>query len=375
MKAGACDYIPKAVLTPESIARALKGALKSKANKNNHSNIETALVQTERTLNAVVSKSPLILFSINESGIFTLFKGMAMDTIRLSEEEVIGKSVFEIWNKLPVRLKDVKKALLGEEFKQNMEFESRFFEVHYMPSVNKEGVLTGIMGIATDITGHKEQEDELRQQIILSSEAQKMKEQFLANMSHEIRTPIHGIIGITKIILQSKLDKEQSHYLNAIRKSADNLLVIINDILDFSKIEAEKMTFESVCFNLLELINTINELFKARVTDKSVKIITDFDQHLPKLIKGDPVRLSQVINNLMGNAVKFTHKGSVTLKAELIDSTDEKVSISFKVIDSGIGIAEDKLATIFQSFSQAGTDITRKYGGTGLGLSIAKKNC
>lgn len=373
MKAGACDYIPKAVLTPETIARSLKGALKSKASKNNHSNIETALVQTERTLNAVVSKSPLILFSINESGIFTLFKGMAMDTIRLSEEDVIGKSVFEIWNKLPVRLKDVKKALLGEEVKQNMEFEGRFFEVHYMPSVNSEGVLTGIMGIATDITGHKEQEDQLRQQIILSSEAQKMKEQFLANMSHEIRTPIHGIIGITKIVLQSQLDKDQSHYLNAIRKSADNLLVIINDILDFSKIEAEKMTFESVCFNLFDLINTINELFKARVTDKSVKIIADFDQQLPKLLKGDPVRLSQVINNLMGNAVKFTHKGSVTLKTELININDSKASIRFKVIDSGIGIAEDKLATIFDSFSQAGTDITRKYGGTGLGLSIAKK--
>ncbi|HRC15778.1 MAG TPA: ATP-binding protein, partial [Bacteroidia bacterium] len=160
---------------------------------------------------------------------------------------------------------------------------------------------------------------------------------------------------------------------NAIRKSADNLLVIINDILDFSKIEAEKMTFESVCFNLFDLINTINELFKARVTDKSVKIIADFDQQLPKLLKGDPVRLSQVINNLMGNAVKFTHKGSVTLKTELINISDTKASIRFKVIDSGIGIAEDKLATIFDSFSQAGTDITRKYGGTGLGLSIAKK--
>lgn len=373
MKAGAVDYLSKATLSPENIAYALKDALRNKASKSSQSSMESVLLQTERTLSAVVSKSQLILFSINQSGIFTLFKGQAMNTLNLCEDDVLGKSVFEVWSKLPVKLKDVKNALLGQELKENIQFEGRFFEVHYIPSFNHDGMLSGVMGIATDITGHKEQEDELRQQVIISSETQKMKEQFLANMSHEIRTPIHGILGITNILQQSHLDKEQTHYLNAIKKSADNLLVIINDILDFSKIEAEKMTFEVVCFNLKELVNTINELFKARVTDKEVKIKLDYDTKLPELIKGDPVRLSQVINNLMGNAVKFTHKGAVTLHVKLVTSTDGVANIEFQVSDTGIGIAEDKLSTIFDSFSQAGSDITRKYGGTGLGLSIAKR--
>lgn len=373
MKAGAVDYLSKSNLSPETIANAIKSALKNKLSKSSQSSMESVLLQTERTLNAVISKSQLILFNINQSGIFTLFKGRAMDTLNLCEEDVLGKSVFEIWNKLPVKLKDVKNALLGKEVKENMEYEGCFFEVHYIPSFGADGQLAGVMGIATDITGHKEQEDQLRQQVIISSETQKMKEQFLANMSHEIRTPIHGIIGITNILQQSKFDKEQTHYLNAIKKSADNLLVIINDILDFSKIEAEKMTFENVCFNLKELVNTINELFKARVTDKNVKIKVEYDEKLPELIKGDPVRLSQVINNLMGNAVKFTHQGSVTLNVHLMTFKDNTASIQFKVVDTGIGIAEDKIATIFESFSQAGNDITRKYGGTGLGLSIAKR--
>ncbi len=373
MKAGACDYIPKSGLSPETIAKSINYALKQKFSKNNTSRIERALLETEQKLNVVVSKSSLILFSIDESGIFTLFKGKAMENMRLHETDVVGKSVFEIWNLLPVKLQDVKKALLGEEFKELVKFEERFFEVHYIPSRDADGQLTGVMGIATDITGHKEQEHELRGQIILASETQKIKEQFLANMSHEIRTPIHGIISLSKIILQSKLEKEQLNYLNAIRKSADNLLVIINDILDFSKIEAEKMTFENTCFNLRELINTIYELFKARSDEKNVSIVIEYASDLPELMKGDPVRLSQVINNLMGNAIKFTHKGSVTLSVYKREDKENKTQVGFKVKDTGIGIAQNKLATIFDSFSQAGTDITRKYGGTGLGLSIAKR--
>lgn len=373
MKAGACDYISKASLSPEAIAKSINYALKVKGSKNNASRIERALLETEQKLNVVISKSPLILFSLDESGVFTLFKGKAMENIRLHETDVIGKSVYEIWSLLPVRLQDVKRALLGEEFKEPIEFEGRFFEMHYIPSRDSDGQFTGVMGIATDITGHKEQEQELRGQIILSSETQKIKEQFLANMSHEIRTPIHGIISLSKIILQSKLEKEQLNYLTAIRKSADNLLVIINDILDFSKIEAEKMTFETTCFNLRELIQTIFELFKARFDEKAISLIVEMDPSLPQLVKGDPVRLSQVINNLVGNGVKFTHKGSVTLSVSSVGEKDNFTSIEFKVKDTGIGIPENKLATIFNSFSQAGTDITRKYGGTGLGLSIAKR--
>ncbi len=373
MKSGACDYIPKSSITAETVGKSIRYAMKIKDTQSNTTRIERALVETEQKLNAVISKSPLILFSINESGAFTLFKGKAMESLSLEEGDVIGKSVFEIWNRLPVKLQDVKNALLGKEFTTLTEFSNRFFEVHYMPSRSTEGSFTGVMGIATDITGHKEQEQELRNQVILSTETQKIKEQFLANMSHEIRTPIHGIIGITKIVLQSELNKEQNNYLNAIKKSADNLLVIINDILDFSKIEAEKMTFENTCFNLRDLINTIMELFKTRATEKKIKLVFADDVEIPQLIKGDPVRLTQIINNLLGNAIKFTHDGSVSLVLQKVESNDKCTVVGFKVKDTGIGIPQNKLATIFDSFSQAGNDIARKYGGTGLGLSIAKK--
>lgn len=373
MKSGACDYIPKSSITAETVGKSIRYAMKIKDSQSNTTRIERALVETEQKLNAVVSKSPLILFSINESGFFTLFKGKAMESLSLEEGDVIGKSVFEIWNRLPVKLQDVKKALLGEEFIQLTQFNNSFFEVHYIPSRSADGTFTGVMGIATDITGHKEQEKELKNQIILSTETQRIKEQFLANMSHEIRTPIHGIIGITKIVLQSELKKEQNNYLNAIKKSADNLLVIINDILDFSKIEAEKMTFENTCFNLNDLINTIIELFKTRADEKNIKLVFEDDASLSQLVKGDPVRLSQIINNLIGNAIKFTHSGSVSLILNKIESNDKCTMIGFRVKDTGIGIPQNKLATIFDSFSQAGNDIARKYGGTGLGLSIAKK--
>lgn len=373
MKAGACDYISKTYINAESIGKTIRFATQLKSTSNNTTKIERALIETEQKLNAVIAKSPILLFSIDESGMFTLFKGMAMDQLGLTEGEVLGKSVFEIYTKLPVKLQDLKNALLGNEFTQYCEFNNRHFEVHYIPVKRAGGGFAGAMGIVTDVTGHKEHEKELKNQVILAAETQKIKENFLASMSHEIRTPIHGIISLSKIVSRTELNKEQANYLNAIKKSADNLLVIINDILDISKMEAEKMTFENICFNMRELLSTIVELFKARAAEKNISVILDYDKSMPDLFKGDPVRLSQIINNLVGNAIKFTHKGSVIIQFGKIDSNEDCTVASFKVVDTGIGIPQNKLPKIFDSFSQVGSDTTRKYGGTGLGLSIAKK--
>jgi two-component system sensor histidine kinase/response regulator len=206
-----------------------------------------------------------------------------------------------------------------------------------------------------------------------AEQSKRFKEQFLANMSHEIRTPMNAVVGMTNLLLKTELSDVQSKYLKAIKQSADNLIVIINDILDISKIEAGKLEFEKADFMLSEalsgVVNTI--LFKA--DEKGIAVNTNIDPQIPPVMNGDPVRLNQVLLNLAGNAVKFTDAGSVTIDVKLLDLKDNKAHLKFTVTDTGIGIPANKLDAVFESFSQAESNTTRKFGGTGLGLSIAKQ--
>ncbi|MBK9046149.1 MAG: response regulator [Bacteroidetes bacterium] len=254
-----------------------------------------------------------------------------------------------------------------------MEVNNRFLDITCIPQRDEFFEPSGMIGIATDITDLKNSEIELKNNLSIAQETQKVKEQFLANMSHEIRTPIHGIMSLTNLLIKTNIDNDQMTYLNAIKKSADNLLVIINDILDLSKIEAQKMTFESTIFSATELVSTTFELFRAKGNEKGITITKNIDDCIPEYVKGDPTRLSQIINNLVNNAIKFTHKGGVEIGVKLVDTNENCSMIAFSIKDSGIGISQNKLSTIFDMFTQAGDDITRKYGGTGLGLSIAKK--
>jgi signal transduction histidine kinase/CheY-like chemotaxis protein len=204
-------------------------------------------------------------------------------------------------------------------------------------------------------------------------ETQKFRQQFLANMSHEIRTPMNAIVGLTNLLVKSPLNEQQEKYLNVIKKSGANLLVIINDILDLAKIESGKMELESVPFSLTGAAHNIQTILSLRAEEKGVKMISEVGQDVPEYVLGDETRITQVIMNLAGNAIKFTEKGSVTLSIKVEKNQGDRYLLRFSLRDTGIGIPADKLDTIFESFGQASSDTARKFGGTGLGLTISRQ--
>lgn len=205
-------------------------------------------------------------------------------------------------------------------------------------------------------------------------EASRMKEVFLTNTSHEIRTPLNAIMGFTNLLMSNNPNPSQLNYLQNIKSSGDNLLVVINDILDFSKIESGKITFEKIGFNLYDIIEHCLSSLNVKAIEKNQNLSWHIDQKIPKILEGDPVRLNQIITNLIGNSIKFTPaNGAIKLAVELLKNENNIYQLEFSIADNGIGIPEDKLSGIFESFTQAESDTTRKYGGTGLGLAIVKQ--
>ena len=205
-------------------------------------------------------------------------------------------------------------------------------------------------------------------------EAAQVREEFFAALSHEIRTPLNAIIGFTNVLLKDELLPKQREQMGAIKQSGDILLVLINDILDFLKIEAGKINIERTDFKLSELVNSVLGSFELKFQEKKLKINKQYDDSIPQILIGDPVRISQILLNLLSNSIKFTgNGGQISISANLREQDEEKVNIEFIVSDTGIGIAAEKLDTIFEPFVQSSSNTTRKYGGTGLGLSIVKR--
>ena len=207
----------------------------------------------------------------------------------------------------------------------------------------------------------------------IAEDAVKAKQQFLSNMSHEIRTPMNAIIGFTKVVLKTELNEKQKEYLNAIKISGDALIVLINDILDLAKVDAGKMTFEHTPFKLSASISAMLHLFETKIQEKNLELVKEYDSKIPEVLVGDPVRLHQIILNLVSNAVKFTTKGKITVKVRLLKEDEEKATIEFAVTDTGIGIPKNRIDHIFENFQQASSGTARLYGGTGLGLAIVKQ--
>lgn len=258
---------------------------------------------------------------------------------------------------------------------------------------NDEGNVLGVVIVARDVTDQKRIATELieakfaaERATVFALEAQakaetatgiaenavKAKQQFLSNMSHEIRTPMNAIIGFTKVVLKTELTDKQKEYLTAIKLSGDTLIVLINDILDLAKVDAGKMTFEQIPFKLSASVAAMVHLFETKIQEKNLALVMDYDAKIPEVLVGDSVRLHQVILNLVSNAVKFTSEGTITVGVRMLVQDKEKVILEFAVTDTGIGIEEAKLSTVFDDFQQATSGTSRLYGGTGLGLAIVK---
>lgn len=241
--------------------------------------------------------------------------------------------------------------------------------------LNEAGDSLKMIGTNRDVTAEREME---RRLIALKNEAElanKTKSEFLANMSHEIRTPMNGVLGMLGLLLNSSLTDDQRHRAIVAQTSANALLTLINDILDFSKVDAGKLELECIDFNLRGMIGEFAEGMALQAQDKGLELILDLTQVEHSMVKGDPGRLRQVLTNLVGNAVKFTDEGDVVIRAVLSAQSDGRWMLSCDVEDTGIGIPEQKVAELFDSFSQVDTSTTREYGGTGLGLAISKKLC
>lgn len=269
-------------------------------------------------------------------------------------------------------------------------------DVLFNGSIYKDdkGNVLGVVIVARDVTDQKRIATELNEAklfaelataiaeeakskadsaLIIAEDAVKAKQQFLSNMSHEIRTPLNAIIGFTKVVLKTQLSEKQHEYLMAIKTSGDALILLINDILDLAKVDAGKMAFEKTPFKLTESLSAMLHLFELRIHEKNLLLIKDYDKTIPEVLIGDPVRLHQIILNLVSNAVKFTTKGMITVSVNTVAEDLEGIVIEINVADTGIGIDETKLKSIFENFQQANSSTSRLYGGTGLGLAIAKQ--
>jgi PAS domain S-box-containing protein len=330
---------------------------------------------------SLVESLPISVFRKDYKGRFVFANQRFCDGLGAKLEDLIGKRDEDLFDaELAAKYSRDDQTIMktGETFRDIEKYLSpdgkeSFIEVLKAPVKDADGNAQGIQGMYWDVTDRHLAEAELLRAKEMAESASRAKSDFLANVSHEIRTPMNGILGMSGLLLESITDRQQREYVEMISESGEALLTLINDILDFSKIESGKIELEKSPIEIEQIVGDVASLLQFKADEKKLKLITEFDHNVPTTVIGDGVRLRQVIINLVSNAVKFTQKGEIRVSVSLVEQTAENVAVRFAVHDTGIGIEQKNLETIFQEFEQADTSITRQFGGTGLGLAISQK--
>lgn len=361
--------------------------------------MKTATKESQYTRSLIeASLDPLV--TISAMGKIMDMNNALANITGMSREKLTGTDFLDYFTE-PQKAREVYQEVFANGFVADSPLtlkhrDGKLTDVLFNGSVYKDndGKVMGVVIVARDVTEQKRIAVELTEAIVyaelaagiaeeaklkaetarrIAEDAVKAKQQFLSNMSHEIRTPMNAIIGFTKVMLKTELSAKQHEYLTAIKTSGDALIVLINDILDLAKVDAGKMIFEQSPFRLERSIAAMLHLFETKIHEKNLTLVKNYDERIPKVLLGDPVRLHQIILNLVSNAVKFTKEGVITVSISLLTEDENGVVIEFAVTDTGIGIEEEKIAGIFENFQQATSDTSRLFGGTGLGLAIVKQ--
>jgi len=367
--------------------------------------MEKKIVEKTQYARSLIEASLDPLFTISIEGKITDMNNASATILGISQEKIIGTNFIDYFTDSQ-KAREVYQEIFTKGFVKSYPLtikENNQTHVLFNGSVYKdtEGKVLGAVVVARDITEQKAIAKELTEAKLFAEKATafaeeaknkaedatkiaeeatriaevavKAKQQFLSNMSHEIRTPMNAIIGFTKVLLKTEMSSKQLEYLSAIKVSGEALTVLINDILDLAKVDAGRMTFEKIPFKMDTSLSAMLHLFEPKIQEKNLELIKLYDKNIPDVLIGDPVRLHQIILNLVSNAVKFTESGKITVSAKLISENQDSVTLEFAISDTGIGISEEKIETIFDVFQQASSGTSRLYGGTGLGLAIVKQ--
>ncbi|MFC3562800.1 PAS domain S-box protein [Pedobacter jamesrossensis] len=347
----------------------------------NQNKMEEALSTERARLLAFIEHTPAAVAMLDNDMKYLAVSQKWIDDYKFKTNDLIGASHYQMFPNLDeerkARHKEILKGKIDRReediFIDSQTDEKHFITMEMRPWYRSEAEIGGMMIFTQDISGMIAQREELRTAKIHADEANLAKSEFLANMSHEIRTPLNGVIGFTDLVLKTKLDEIQQQYLKIVSQSAGALLNIINDILDFSKIEAGKFELDIDKCDLYEMTCQATDITTYQIQSKNLEMLLNLSPQLPRFVWADDVRLKQVITNLLGNAAKFTERGEIELKVEILEEDTKKCMFRFSIRDTGIGIQADKQDKIFEAFAQEDSSTTKKYGGTGLGLTISNK--
>lgn len=335
-----------------------------------------------QVLSSVVEQSSVTILITDTEGIIEFVNPKFTEVTGYTREEALGKNpnilnsnthkqefYKDLWDTIKAG-KDWDGELLNKKKNGELYWDSSWIS----PIKDSKGKITHFVAIKEDITQRKQMESELLKAKKSAEAASRSKSEFLANVSHELRTPMNAIIGMTELMLDTKITKEQQEYLNIVQRSSNSLLSLLNDILDLSKIEAGRLVLEPISFSLRKSLGNTAKTLSVQAHKKELELVYYIDSEVPDLLIGDVGRLRQIIVNLIGNSIKFTKKGEIVLKIDVLEEfPDDTVILHFLISDTGIGIPQDKVEAIFEKFSQADTSTTRKFGGSGLGLAISSK--